>query len=248
MLKHITIIAIVMVLGCAGRQAVKPTRAVKLRPVSIAPAAVDAPSPNDAVRHDDSPPLVEHDAVSTTGGALFAQDQASDLSRAQAEMLSASNAIVPRQASPELMAAAQGHAEYLARTGRLEHSGANGTPQGRAQAHGFNGTVEEVAAGDFSTAQNAINGWMHSPAHRQAMVGGSTLCGFGCASGPAGKRWVGLFGRKSGDVENMGKSHVYVVSSFPVRRLSATSCRSGQVRPAPMQYQRSGPIRRWRNR
>ncbi len=83
--------------------------------------------------------------------------------------LRAGNGILrPVGHSAALQAAAQAHADDMARTGNFGHRGSNGsTAQSRVRAAGYNAcyTAENIAAGQ-STIANVFSDWMASSGHR----------------------------------------------------------------------------------
>jgi uncharacterized protein YkwD len=102
----------------------------------------------------------------------------------------------PHRMNPALVAAAQDHANYMARTGQFSHY-TNGGPQGRAYKYGFGGGVREnIATG--GNIDTAFSMWTASGAHYASIVSGTTDAGFGYAVGPGGATYfVGLYGSGS---------------------------------------------------
>jgi hypothetical protein len=98
--------------------------------------------------------------------------------------------------NPALTAAAQDHANYMARTGQFSHY-TNGGPQGRANRYGFGGGVREnIATG--GNIDTAFSMWTASGAHYASIVSGTTDAGFGYAVGPNGATYfVGVYGNGS---------------------------------------------------
>jgi uncharacterized protein YkwD len=103
----------------------------------------------------------------------------------------------PHRMNPALTAAAQDHANYMARTGQFSHY-ANLGPQGRANKYGFSGGVlENIATG--GGLDNAFVMWQNSGAHYASIVSGTSDAGFGYAVGPNGMTYfVGVYGTGSG--------------------------------------------------
>lgn len=99
----------------------------------------------------------------------------------------------PHRMNPALVAAAQDHANYMARTGQFSHY-TNGGPQGRANKYGFGGGVREnIATG--GGIDTAFSMWQASGAHYASIVSGTTDAGFGYAVGPGGATYfVGIYG------------------------------------------------------
>ena len=98
--------------------------------------------------------------------------------------------------NPALAAAAQDHANYMAKTGVFDHY-ANSGPQGRANKYGFSGGVREnIATG--GGLDNAFVMWQNSGAHYASIVSGTSDAGFGYAIGPnGGTYFVGIYGTGS---------------------------------------------------
>lgn len=102
----------------------------------------------------------------------------------------------PHRMNPALTAAAQDHANYMARTGQFSHY-ANGGPQGRAYKYGFTGGVREnIATG--GNVDTAFSMWQASGAHYASIVSNTTDAGFGYAVSPSGVTYfVGVYGTAS---------------------------------------------------
>lgn len=95
---------------------------------------------------------------------------------------------------PRLSAAAQAHAEWIARTGNYSHTGQGGsTPKQRAQAAGYKPCLvaENIAWGQ-RTASRVMDGWQASPAHRTNNLR-DRLDHYGV--GVSGQHYVLMFGR-----------------------------------------------------
>ncbi|MBT4866411.1 MAG: CAP domain-containing protein [Planctomycetaceae bacterium] len=90
----------------------------------------------------------------------------------------------------KLCVIAQRHANWMARTGRFEHSGeATGTHSG-----------EQIIAWGQDSAYRAFYGWLSSrgadgrSGHYRWVVGTEKRCGFGCQKGHDGRwLWVGVY-------------------------------------------------------
>lgn len=109
--------------------------------------------------------------------------------------------LFPHRMNPALAAAAQDHANYMARTGQFSHY-TNGGPQGRANKYGFGGGVlENIATG--GGVDNAFVMWQNSGAHYASIVSRTTDAGFGYAVGANGATYfVGIYGTgSSGETE-----------------------------------------------
>jgi uncharacterized protein YkwD len=85
----------------------------------------------------------------------------------------------PVAPNPQLTAAAQDFAAFMARTGQLSHTADGQTPEARAQAHGYDPCLiaENIAyqhhPGEFTAealAQGFFEGWQHSPDHRKNLL------------------------------------------------------------------------------
>jgi hypothetical protein len=102
----------------------------------------------------------------------------------------------PHRMNPALAAAAQDHANFMARTGQFSHY-TNGSPQSRAGKYGFGGGVlENIATG--GGLDNAFVMWQNSGAHYASIVSGTSDAGFGYAVGPGGATYyVGIYGTGS---------------------------------------------------
>jgi len=104
--------------------------------------------------------------------------------------------LFPHRMNPALVAAAQDHANYMARTGQFSHY-TNGSPQSRANRFGFGGGVREnIATG--GGVDTAFGMWQGSGAHYASIVSSTTDAGFGYAVGPNGATYfVGIYGTGS---------------------------------------------------
>jgi uncharacterized protein YkwD len=116
----------------------------------------------------------------------------------------------PHRMNPALAAAAQDHANYMARTGQFSHY-TNGSPQSRANKYGFGGGVlENIATG--GGPDTAFSMWQGSGAHYASIVSNTTDAGFGYAIGPNGSTYfVGIYGTGSpgdGETEEQIAQHL----------------------------------------
>lgn len=97
----------------------------------------------------------------------------------------AANGLPPLAVNAALMAAAQGHTNWQAATGQHSHTGEGGsTPQGRANAAGYHGTVYENVAGGtlgYVSLTWAMQFWKDSSVHRATMLSRSADIGVGIA-------------------------------------------------------------------
>jgi len=104
----------------------------------------------------------------------------------------------PMILSGRLTAAAQNHANYMARTGSFSHY-TNGSPQSRVAANGFRGGVRENIAMGQPTVDSAFSTWTASGAHYANMMSHSDVAGFGYAVGANGQAyWVAVYGNNDG--------------------------------------------------
>jgi uncharacterized protein YkwD len=116
----------------------------------------------------------------------------------------------PHRMNPALAAAAQDHANYMAKTGQFSHY-TNGSPQSRANKYGFGGGVlENIATGGGLDTAFAM--WQNSGAHYSSIVSSTTDAGFGYAVGPNGSTYfVGIYGTGSpgaGETEEQIAEHL----------------------------------------
>ena len=116
----------------------------------------------------------------------------------------------PHRMNPALAAAAQDHANFMARTGQFSHY-TNGSPQSRANKYGFGGGVlENIATG--GGPDTAFSMWQGSGAHYASIVSNTTDAGFGYAVGQNGATYfVGIYGTGSpgaGETEEQIAQHL----------------------------------------
>jgi uncharacterized protein YkwD len=142
-----------------------------------------------------------------------AGDQSPDLADVVERLISRTNAFrqqegrPPVAPNPQLTAAAQDFAAFMARTGQLSHTADGQTPEARAKAHGYDPCLiaENIAyqhnPAGFTTealAEGFFQGWQQSPDHRKNLLDPAvTETGVGVAgSGQTGAYYaVQLFGR-----------------------------------------------------
>jgi uncharacterized protein YkwD len=101
----------------------------------------------------------------------------------------------PLTVSGALTRAAVAHARAMARTGRFGHAGRDGSTVGdrvRREGFGYCFVAENIAMGQ-ATPEEALRGWMASPAHRRNLLD-PRAAAFGLARG-AGPVWVLVLGR-----------------------------------------------------
>jgi uncharacterized protein YkwD len=79
----------------------------------------------------------------------------------------------PLQPHPQLMAAARTHARYMAEREKTAHRGRGGSmPAQRVKRQGYvYVTVAENVASGQSSPEEVLASWMHSPPHRQNILG-----------------------------------------------------------------------------
>lgn len=101
----------------------------------------------------------------------------------------------------QLAAAAQQQAEYMATTGHISHTQANGsTPGSRAAVNGYNGSwvSENIYGGGIAQASDAWNFWINSPVHYAGIAHTrNNEIGIGSSSGPYGTMYAMVFGYRS---------------------------------------------------
>lgn len=110
----------------------------------------------------------------------------------------------------KLMAAAQRHATWMARTGQLTHTGEAGyrSFSDRISREGYQMAVggENIAHG-YRTPQDVMAGWMNSSGHRQNILNPAfDHVGYGVVSGDGNLYWCAVFAspffsRDAGDIE-----------------------------------------------
>jgi uncharacterized protein YkwD len=89
----------------------------------------------------------------------------------------------PYTVSPQLSDAARRHSLDMATNNFFSHDGSDGsTPTTRIQDTGYQGSSfgENIAAG-YTSAEEAMNGWMNSPGHRANILGGYAEIGVAVA-------------------------------------------------------------------
>jgi hypothetical protein len=116
--------------------------------------------------------------------------------------------LFPHRINPALTAAAQDHANYMARTGQFSHY-VNGGPQYRANKYGFRAGVRENIAYGSASIDGTFNQWVNSGPHYASIVSGTTEAGFGYAVNANGLAyWVGMYaspaqGDAAGETEDV---------------------------------------------
>lgn len=112
--------------------------------------------------------------------------------------LRASLGLAPYSLNGALGAAAQGHAQWMAETGTISHTGPGGsTPRSRAAAAGYPSSwvSENIYGGTLATSNDAWNFWINSPIHYAGLTNTNyTDIGIGTASSAWGTTFVLVFG------------------------------------------------------
>jgi hypothetical protein len=128
--------------------------------------------------------------------------------------------LFPHRINPALTAAAQDHANYMARTGQFSHY-TNGNPQSRAGKYGFRGGVRENIAMGSRTIDGAFTMWQNSGAHYASIVSSTAEAGFGYAVGSSGQVfWVGMYGTPpAGDA--IGETEAQVAAAYEEEKIAA---------------------------
>jgi LysM repeat protein len=89
----------------------------------------------------------------------------------------AANGLAPLNVNGALMAAAQGHSEYMAETGSVSHTGAGGSsPASRAAAAGYagSGVIENIMSGANLTPHQAVQWWQGDSLHLSTLLSTSS--------------------------------------------------------------------------
>lgn len=136
-----------------------------------------------------------------SGGALLAQDEASDLF-ARVNNLRASVGRGPYAYNAALAAAAQNQAQWMLETGSVSHTRPDGSgPRTRALNAGYPSTMvgENIYIGGMASVDSAWTFWVNSGVHYAGMVNASfTEMGVGVAHGASGAAYVLVFGNSGG--------------------------------------------------
>jgi uncharacterized protein YkwD len=104
----------------------------------------------------------------------------------------------PLTMHPRLMQAAQVQAQYMAEHTNTTHEGPAGTtPAQRVKQQGYSYVqIAENVAGGPETPAAVVQGWMHSPAHRQNILGPFSDIGVARTTGADGHPyWCVVFGQ-----------------------------------------------------
>jgi len=174
------------------------------RPAAVAAAQPAATTPQPAADSAVKPATVQPNDKSEVVQASLSKPQQPTFPSTILNMLARNNAIRtsrgmrPMILSSRLTAAAQNHANYMARTGGFSHY-TNGGPQGRAATHGFRGGVRENIAMGQPSVDSAFAVWTASGGHYANMMSHTDVAGFGYAVGSNGRPyWVAVYGNNDG--------------------------------------------------
>ena len=108
--------------------------------------------------------------------------------------LRVSKGLTPLRISARLSAAAQNHANHMARTRSFSHY-CNGSPSSRAALYGYCCGVRENIAFGQPNPQTAFATWAASDKHYVNLMSESDLAGFGYARAQNGQiYWVAMYG------------------------------------------------------
>lgn len=98
----------------------------------------------------------------------------------------AANGKPPLAYNPKLETAARSQAQLMARQDQLSHN-LGVTLRERVTAAGYEGAVGENLAGGQKTLEQAIEGWLQSPAHRDTLLS-TRFTEFGLAAASTGRK------------------------------------------------------------
>lgn len=103
------------------------------------------------------------------------------------------------QINDQLIQAAQKHADWMAKVGKMSHTGQNGSSfWDRITSTGYNPQTggENVAYG-YDTAESVMNGWMNSSGHKANILNNTwTEVGYGVAADSGGRKyWCTVFAK-----------------------------------------------------
>jgi Cysteine-rich secretory protein family len=132
-----------------------------------------------------------------------AQDVVSDL-LGRINNLRTSLGLAPYTLNAALNAAAQNHAQWMARTGEVSHTQENGSrPVDRAQANGYvsSWVSENIYMGSIARVDDAWTFWMNSSIHYAGITNNVYQdVGIASATGDYGQSFVLVFGNPSGNI------------------------------------------------
>jgi uncharacterized protein YkwD/LysM repeat protein len=110
--------------------------------------------------------------------------------------LRAADGLAPYRVNDALMAAAQGHSDWMAETGTTAHTGLDGSsPAARAAAAGYpgSGVIENIASGSSMTPAIAIRIWQGDALHLATLLSSTSEdAGAGVATGEDGVTFITL--------------------------------------------------------
>lgn len=117
--------------------------------------------------------------------------------------LRAANGLEAYAVNAALMAAAQGHSEWMAEAGTTSHTGASGSsPASRAAGAGYGGSgvVENIASGAGMTPAGAVRIWQADSLHLNTLLSSTSLdAGAGVAVSADGATYITLLVGGRGD-------------------------------------------------
>jgi LysM repeat protein len=117
----------------------------------------------------------------------------------------ASQGLPPFQYNGTLGAAAQAHANWMASTSIISHTGSGGSsPQTRSSAAGYTGyVVENIVGGTSMSPRQGLIWWQNSPIHYNTLVTGRyPQAGIGFGSNGGSNMYVLVVGRPPGASES----------------------------------------------
>jgi uncharacterized protein YkwD len=180
----------------------RPATTTYSRPAAATPRPAAVTQPTTVFRPASAP--VVQPATQAQAEAAPVQATAPTYNSVILNMLARNNAIRtsrgmrPTFLSSRLTAAAQNHANYMARTGTMNHY-TNGGPQARAAMYGFRGGVRENIAMGQPSVDSVFSTWTASGGHYANMMSHSDVAGFGYAVGANGQPfWVAVYATNDG--------------------------------------------------
>ncbi len=151
-------------------------------------------------------------------------------------IIDAHNVIRAKQGKPPLVAdirltaAAQNHADYMAKKGVLAHFGiGDGDPWSRIAAAGYDfSSAGENAAWNQRSVADVMSDWMSSPGHRRNVLGSWINIGVGVSNGAKGDPyWCVTFASPVGE----GRA-AFTVKTTPKERPNQYTAKHGELVPA----------------
>lgn len=105
---------------------------------------------------------------------------------------------LPMRLNPALQAAAEKHADHMAKVCRSDHMGiGDGDPWSRMKDAGFQGEGTECTAWNQTDPPMVVRDWLSSPGHRRAVLGHYTDYGGAMRRGKNGNYWCSVYGNPS---------------------------------------------------